>query len=107
MIPAALIPLGALIVTEGFCGGMPRARPRSRSLPRHRARPCRRHWVGALRRAFAILLVLFQLGGFAICAWLLATRDRTTLMASENRSIGRLAVGAVLVIPSSSPISGC
>jgi hypothetical protein len=44
-------------------------------------------------------LLLFQLGGFAICAWLLAVRDRTTLMASENRSIGRLAVGAVLVIP--------
>ena len=57
--------------------------------------------VGSERFAapFAILLALFQLGGFAICAWLLAVRDRTTLMASENRSIGRLAVGAVLVIP--------
>ena len=42
---------------------------------------------------------MFQLGGFAICAWLLAARDRITLMASENTSIGRLAVGAVLVIP--------
>ena len=29
MIPAALIPLGALLVTEGICGVMPRARPRS------------------------------------------------------------------------------
>jgi hypothetical protein len=48
---------------------------------------------------YAVLLVLFQLAGFAICAWLLASRDRATLMASENRSIGRLAVGAVLVIP--------
>ena len=53
-----------------------------------------------LCRALAIvLLALFQLGGFAVCAWLFASRDRTTLMASENRSIGRLAVGAVLVIP--------
>ena len=57
--------------------------------------------VGSERFAapFAVLLALFQLGGFAICAWLLATRDRTTLMASENRSIARLAVGAILVIP--------
>jgi hypothetical protein len=29
----------------------------------------------------------------------LATRDRSTLLASENRSIGRLAVGALIVIP--------
>jgi hypothetical protein len=48
---------------------------------------------------YSILLALFQLGGFATCAWLLATRDRTTLMASENRSIGRLAVGAIIVLP--------
>ena len=33
------------------------------------------------------------------CAWLLATRDRSALLASENRSIGRLAAGALIVIP--------
>ena len=49
--------------------------------------------------AYSIALSLFQLAGFAACAWLLASRDRGTLLASENRSIGRLAVGAVLVIP--------
>ena len=100
MIPAALIPLGALIVTEGI-------------LRRHAPRPAKiviltggivlglAGAVGSERFAapFAVLLALFQLGGFAICAWLLASRDRTTLMASENRSIGRLAVGAILVIP--------
>ncbi len=100
MIPAGLIPLGALIVTEGI-------------LRRHAPRLAKitilagsialglAGAVGSERFAapYAILLVLFQLGGFAICAWLLATRDRTTLLASENRSIGRLAVGAVLVIP--------
>jgi hypothetical protein len=48
---------------------------------------------------YSIVLSLFQLAGFAICAWLLATRDRSTLMASENRSIGQLAAGAVIVIP--------
>ena len=100
MIPAALIPLGALIVTEGI-------------LRRHAPRPAKiviltggialglAGAVGSERFAapFAVLLALFQLGGFAICAWLLAVRDRATLMASENRSIGRLAVGAVMVIP--------
>ena len=101
MIPAALVPLGALIVTEGI-------------LRRHAPRGLKIAIVtggivlglGGAARAGAIcrrpsrsLLALFQLGGFAICAWLLAARDRTTLMASENRSIGRLAVGAILVIP--------
>ena len=79
---------------------MRRARPRSSFWP---AASCSvspaRSDRSALLTPFAVLLALFQLGGFAICAWLLAMRDRTTLMASENRSIGRLAVGAVLVIP--------
>jgi hypothetical protein len=100
MIPAALIPLGALLVTEGI-------------LRRHAPRPAKiviltggillgfAGAVGPERFAtlYAVLLVLFQLAGFAICAWLLASRDRTTLLGSENRSIGRLAVGAVLVLP--------
>ena len=99
-IPAALIPLGALIVTEGI-------------LRRHAPRMAKIvilaggiviGLAGAagfepLVTPAAILLALFQLGGFAICAWLLATRDPATLMATENRSIVRLAVGAVLVIP--------
>lgn len=99
-IPAAMIPLGALLVTEGI-------------MRRHAPRPAKiallsggiaLGLVGAAGlEAFAtpaaILLVLFQLGGFAICAWLLATRDRGMLMASENRIVGRLAVGAILVIP--------
>jgi hypothetical protein len=99
-IPAALIPLGALIVTEGI-------------LRRHAPRTVKIAAVvggvalglgGALglerfTTPYSILLALFQLGGFATCAWLLATRDRTTLMASENRSIGRLAVGAIIVLP--------
>jgi hypothetical protein len=99
-IPAALIPLGALIVTEGI-------------LRRHAPRTVKIAAVvggvalglgGALglerfTTPYSILLALFQLGGFATCAWLLATRDRTMLMASENRSIGRLAVGAIIVLP--------
>jgi hypothetical protein len=100
VIPASLIPLGALIVTEGI-------------LRRHAPRPVKMAALlggiilglggafGLERFAapYAVALSLFQLAGFAICAWLLAARDRTTLMASENRSIGRLAVGALVVIP--------
>ena len=99
MIPAALVPLGALIVTEGI-------------LRRHAPRVVKIAAVaGAVGlglagilgmegfRAYDVLLALFQLAGFATCGWLLAFRDRATLMASENRGIGRLAVGAILVIP--------
>jgi hypothetical protein len=99
-IPASLIPLGALIVTEGI-------------LRRHAPRAVKIAMLiggialglggafGLERFAtpYSIMLALFQLGGFAMCALLLATRDRASLMASENRSIGRLAVGAVIVIP--------
>jgi hypothetical protein len=100
LIPTALIPFGALIVTEGI-------------LRRHAPRQVKIVIVlggiglglggafGLERFAtlYFVLLSLFQLAGFATCGWLLATRDRTTLMASENRSIGRLAVGALIVIP--------
>ena len=99
-IPAALIPLGALIVTEGI-------------LRRHAPRAAKITMLSGgifiglagaagfepLVTPAAILLALFQLAGFAVCAFLLATRDPATLMASENRGIGRLAVGAILVIP--------
>ena len=100
VIPASLIPLGALIVTEGI-------------LRRHAPRPVKMIALlggillglggafGLERFAapYAVALALFQLAAFATCAWLLAARDRATLMASENRSIGRLAVGALVVIP--------
>ena len=100
LIPAALVPLGALIVTEGI-------------LRRHAPRPVKIVAVlgaillglGAVLRpeqfgtAYSIALSLFQFAGFLVCAWLLAMRDRATLLASENRSIGRLAIGALIVIP--------
>ena len=100
LIPAALVPLGALIVTEGM-------------LRRHAPRAVKMVAVsgaillglggaiglGDFATPYSLALSLFQLAGFATCAWLLASRDRGTLLASENRSIGRLAVGALLVIP--------
>jgi hypothetical protein len=100
LIPGASIPLCALIVTEGM-------------LRRHAPRAVKIVAVaGAVllgvggafgleshATLYSILLSLFQLAGFATCAWLLAMRDRATLLASENRSIGRVAVGALIVIP--------
>ena len=100
LIPAALVPLSALIVTEGI-------------LRRHAPRAAKiAAVIGAVllglggtfglesfATPYSIVLSLFQLAGFATCAWLLATRDRATLLASENRIIGRLAFGALLVIP--------
>jgi hypothetical protein len=100
LIPAALIPLGALNVTEGM-------------LRRHAPRLLKVAIVvggvglglggafgpGSFGTLYSLSLSLFQVAGFAACALLLAMRDRATLTASENRSIGRLAIGAVLVIP--------
>jgi hypothetical protein len=100
LIPAALVPLGALIVTEGV-------------LRRHAPRLVKIAMAaggiglglgGALgpqrfATLHALLLSSFQLAGFATCGWLLAARDRSMLMASENRIINRLAVGAVIMIP--------
>ena len=100
VVPAAFIPLGALVVTEGM-------------LRRHAPRAVKMAALiggivlglgglfGLERFAmpYAAALSTFQLAGIASCAALLATRDRAALMASENRSIGRLAVGALIVIP--------
>jgi hypothetical protein len=101
LIPAALVPLGALLITEGM-------------LRRHAPRLIKLvAVVGALLFGlggaaglerlsvafYSILLSLFQIAGFASCAWLMATRDRDALLASENRGIGRLAIGALVLIP--------
>lgn len=100
LVPAALIPLGALIVTEGM-------------LRRHAPRQVKLAAVaggivlglGALVGSgsyvvfHGVALMLFQLTGFAVCALLLAWRDPATLMSSENRSIARLVVGALVVMP--------
>jgi hypothetical protein len=100
VIPAAAIPFGALIVTEGM-------------LRRHAPRAIKLAVIigavvlgfggalglGHFDTPYAVALALFQLGGFAACAILLATRDRLSLMASENRGIDRMTIGAVIVLP--------
>ena len=109
MIPAALIPLGALIVTEGI-------------LRRHAPRPAKiailtggialglAGAVGSERFAapFAVLLALFQLGGFADLR--LAAGDARPDHADgvrepQHRRASPSAPSSSF--PSSSPISGC
>jgi hypothetical protein len=101
LLPAALVPLGALIVTEGILRR------------RHAPRPVKIVFVlggavlglaGAVgpeqfATFYSLWLSRFQLVGFATCGLLQGLRDRSALLALENRSIGRLAVGAVVVIP--------
>lgn len=98
-IPAALIPLGALVVTEGI---LRRHAPRPFKIPVV-AGAALLGLVGCLdwgyTAVYSVALSLFQLAGFAACAWLLAKRDQGALLTSENRSIARLAAGAVIVIP--------
>jgi hypothetical protein len=100
LIPAAAVPLGALIVTEGI---LRRHAPRAIKIVASAGAGLLS--LGSIfgQESYAtlhsLLLSLFLLAGFATCAWLLTTRDRSTLLASENRGIDRLAVGAIMVIP--------
>jgi len=100
LIPAAAIPLGALLLAEGM-------------LRRHAPRVMKLAIVAAtagfvlapmfgLHRfatLFAVALAGFQLAGLAAAALLLAARDRSSLMASENHSINRVLAGALVVMP--------
>jgi hypothetical protein len=100
LVPAALVPFGALIVTEGM-------------LRRHAPRLVKLAAIlgaavlglggalglGRFATPYSISLSLFLLAGFAACAWLLMTRDRNSLLASENRSIDRTTIGALVLIP--------
>src|SRR4051794_32442578 len=100
LIPAALILLGALVVTEGLLRRHAHRRLKAAAL------------VGGIVLAVAgafgpvefetphtAVLSAFQLAGFAVCAWLLIRRDRASLLAWENHAIDRIAFGAVIVIP--------
>lgn len=46
-----------------------------------------------------IALLAFQLLGFLAMAWLLLGRDRTSLSALENRSVDRIALSLLLIVP--------
>lgn len=100
LLGATLIPISALLLAEGL-------------LRRH-APAWAKIWVGAGTVVFAILslwwsdsidpprlwgLLIFQLSGFLIAAWLVLTRDRSSLSVAENQTVERLALSLVLLIP--------
>jgi hypothetical protein len=97
---AAVIPLGALLVTEGI---LRRHGPRTLKYgvlagtavlaPAGLVAP------GALDGRLEAALALFQLATFAACGLLLFTRDRDGLSSAENRGITRLAIAAISVLP--------
>ncbi len=100
LLAAALIPLAVLLLTEGL-------------LRRHAP-----FWVKALIGGGAVFfavtslwysdsidpprligLLVFQIVGFVISGWLILTRDRKSLSASENRTIARLGLSLLVFIP--------
>lgn len=100
VIPAAFVPLGALIVTEGMT---------RRHAPQAAKIVIAFGGVllglgGALgletfEVPYGLALSVFQLGSIAFCAFLLVSRDRASLSESENLSIGRLATGTLVALP--------
>lgn len=97
---AAVIPLGALFVVEGM-------------LRRHAPRPVKVAVLagtlilapsgllasGDWSERVEMALALFQLATFAACGFLLLTRDRSSLSEAENRSVTRLGIAALAVLP--------
>lgn len=100
LLGATLIPISVLLLAEGL-------------LRRH-APPWVKIWVGAGTILFAILslwwrdsidpprlwgLLAFQFSGFLIGAWLVVTRNRTSLSVAENQTVERLALSLFLLVP--------
>jgi len=44
-------------------------------------------------------LLIYQISGFAMIGWLVATRDRSTLSMAENQSAGRLGWVLIVLVP--------
>lgn len=100
LLGATLIPISVLLLTEGL-------------LRRH-APSWVKFWVMGGTLLFSILsfwwsesidplrltgLLAFQLSGFFIGAWLVLTRDRTSLTVAENQTVERLGLSLFLLVP--------
>lgn len=100
LLAAALVPLAAVIVAEGL-------------LRRH-APPWAKWMVGGGAAIFGLSafwfggdidparligLLMFQVFGFGVAGWMIATRDRASLSAGENRMAVRLGFSLVLLVP--------
>ena len=100
LLAAALIPISVLILTEGL-------------LRRHAPAWIKR-LIGGGTALFAVLAVLpsawvepfrsygfllFQVSGLLVSGWLVLGRDARSLSASENRTVERLGLSLLLLIP--------
>lgn len=100
LLGAAFIPLAALLLSEGL-------------LRRH-APPLAKTVIGGGTVLFVLsafwyggsldplrlyLLLAFQLIGFCTAGWLIMRRDRSTLSASENTTVTRIALSLLFFIP--------
>ena len=100
LLGATLVPLSVVLLAEGL-------------LRRH-APPWAKIWIMVGTLVFAVLslwwsssidpprligLLVFQFSGFLIGAWLVLTRDKTSLTVAENQTVERLALSLFLLIP--------
>jgi len=100
LFAAALIPLATLLLTESL-------------LRRHAPRWAKgfvaigalvfglaAFWIGhALEPVRLFGLLGFQIGGFAISGWLIASRDRNSLSLGENRTAHRFGLALLVLVP--------
>ena len=100
LIAAALIPLAVLILTEGL-------------LRRH-APPWIKAGIGVGTVVFALVafvptaladplrmyaLLSYQMAGLLVAGWMVLRRDKASLSAQENRTVERLGLSLILLIP--------
>ncbi|MBZ9676258.1 hypothetical protein [Mesorhizobium sp. ES1-1] len=100
IVAAGLLPLAALLLTEGL-------------LRRHAPFALKFFAAGGAALFFLLALVperfaepwrmaallAFQFGGFLAIGWLVMKRDRGSLSAAENRTVERMALSLLLIIP--------
>jgi hypothetical protein len=100
IVAAGLLPLAALLLTEGllrrhapfalklFAAGGAALFLLLAMIPERFAEPWR-----------MAALLFFQFGGFLAIGWLVMKRNRNSLSAAENRTVERMALSLLLIIP--------
>ncbi|PBC06283.1 hypothetical protein [Mesorhizobium sp. WSM3860] len=100
IVAAGLLPVATLLLTEGllrrhapfalksFAAGGALLFLLLAMVPERFAEPWR-----------MTLLLLFQFSGFSAIGWLVVSRDRASLSAAENRTVERMALSLLLIIP--------
>lgn len=99
-LSAALVPLAVLIVTEGLlrrhAPGWAKVLVGGGTLPAVLVAL----WPsGPAIDPEDLALMAFQIAGFLVSGWLVATRDRAGLSAAENRAVAGLGLSLLLFVP--------